>query len=97
MAVYKLTNKAEQDMLFIGRYTLKHWGVKQRNFYLKQLDACFSYIAENPKAGEACDFIAKGYRKFPQGRHIIFYKQTPVGRVEIIRILHQSMDIELKF
>jgi len=73
MAVYKLTNKAEQDMLFIGRYTLKHWGVKQRNFYLKQLDACFSYIAENPKAGEACDFIAKDYRKFPQGRHIIFF------------------------
>jgi len=97
MAAYRLTNKAEHDLLSIGRFTLKHWGVTQRNFYIKQLDACFSHIAENPMIGIACDFIKAGYRKLPQGSHVIFYKQSPTGIVEIIRVLHQSMDVESKF
>ncbi len=97
MAVYRLSNKAELDLILIGRYTLKRWGVRQRNFYIKQLDACFSSIAENPLTGTACYFIAAGYRKLPQGRHVIFYKQSESGIVEIIRVLHRSMDIESKF
>ncbi len=97
MATYKLTNKAQSDLLSIGRYTLKEWGVKQRNFYLKQLDSCFSRIAENPRLGMTCDFIATGYRKLPEGSHIIFYKKTSGRSVEIIRVLHKSMDVESKF
>jgi len=97
MATYRLTKKAEQDLVLIGRFTFQHWGVAQRNFYLKQFDTCFSHIAENPMVGMACDFITTGYRKLPQGSHVIFYKQTRTGMVEIIRILHQSMDVESKF
>jgi len=97
MAAYRLSNKAEQDLLSIGRYTLKHWGVRQRNFYIQQLDACFSHLAENPMVGTTCDFIAGGYRKLPQGRHVIFYKQSQTGIVEIMRILHKSMDIDARF
>jgi toxin ParE1/3/4 len=97
MAAYRLTNKAEHDLVLIGRFTLQRWGVAQRNFYLKQLDTCFSHIAENPMVGMACDFIATGYRKLPQGSHVIFYKQTQTGIVEVMRILHKSMDVESKF
>jgi len=97
MPAYRLTNKAEHDLVSIGRFTLKHWGVKQRNFYLKQLDTCFSQIAENPMLGMDCGFIAKSYRKLPQGSYVIFYKQNRTGTVEIIRILHKSMDVESKF
>lgn len=94
MAAYRLTHKAQHDLVSIGRFTLKQWGVIQRNFYLKQLDTCFLQISENPTLGMACDFIATGYRKLPQGSHVIFYKQGSAGIVEIIRILHKSMDIE---
>jgi len=96
MPAYRLTNKAQRDLASIGRFTAKEWGIAQRNFYIKQLDHCFSQIAKNPELGMACDFIVLGYRKLPQGRHVIFYKQNPEGMVEIIRILHQSMDIESK-
>jgi len=96
MAAYRLTNKAEHDLLAIGRFTSKRWGVSQRNFYLKQFDSCFAHIAENPLIGTACDFIMTDYRKFPHGSHMIFYKQTKSGAVEIIRILHKSMDVESK-
>ncbi|PIQ33283.1 MAG: plasmid stabilization protein ParE [Zetaproteobacteria bacterium CG02_land_8_20_14_3_00_50_9] len=97
MSAYKVTLKAQDDLISIGRHTQKEWGVAQRNFYLKQLDNCFSQIADNPALGMGCDLVATGYRKFPQASHIIFYKQNAKGTVEIIRVLHKSMDIESMF
>ncbi|MDQ6966992.1 MAG: type II toxin-antitoxin system RelE/ParE family toxin, partial [Mariprofundaceae bacterium] len=97
MPAYRVANKAHDDLISIGRFTVKQWGMAQRNFYLQQLDDCFSRIAGNPELGMACDFIADRYRKFPHGSHIIFYKQGADGVIEIIRVLHKSMDIESKF
>ncbi len=96
MALYKVTKKAQADLMEIGIYTINEWGATQRNAYLKQLDDCFTQLAENPLLGVQVDFIAKGYRKFPQGSHLIFYKQDMDGVVEIIRILHKTMDLESK-
>ncbi len=97
MPAYRLTNKAQSDLASIGRFTAKEWGLAQRDFYLKQLDQYFLQIAENPDLGMACDFIVSGYRKLPQGRHVIFYRQSSKSVIEIIRVLHKSMDIESKF
>ncbi|MFV2059001.1 MAG: type II toxin-antitoxin system RelE/ParE family toxin, partial [Thiohalomonadales bacterium] len=94
MCSYKVSRKAQIDLLAIGRFTSRKWGHKQRNIYLKQLDDCFTQLAENPKLGVTCDDIKKDYRKFPQGNHLIFYKQNEKSVVEIIRILHKSMDEE---
>ncbi len=97
MSSYKLSRKAVEDLIAIGRYTMKTWGKSQRNIYLKKIDDCFIQLSENPTLGFKCDHIAKGYRKFPQGSHVIFYKLSTKGVVEIIRILHKSMDIDSKF
>lgn len=96
MPSFKVTRKAQVDLIAIGRYTEKEWGVSQRNHYLKQLDDCFFQLAANPELGSACDFILEGYRKFPQGNHLIFYKPVSDSIVEIIRVLHKSMDVESK-
>jgi len=96
MPAYRVSNRAQSDLLLIGRFTAREWGLAQRNFYLKQIDDCFSELAENPNLGMACDYISRGYRKIPQGRHVIFYKQGSGGIIEIIRVLHQSMDVESK-
>ena len=97
MLSYKVTRKAQIDLLAIGRYTSRKWGKTQRNIYLKQFDDCFTQLAENPKLGVTCDYIKKDYRKFPQGSHIIFYRQNSNNVVEIIRILHNSMDENFNF
>ena len=80
----------------IGRFTEKKWGVEQRNIYLKQLDDCFSQLSDNPMQGTPCDYISKNYRKFPQGSHLVFYKYKQKNVIEIIRILHKSMDVKSK-
>lgn len=97
MPSFKLSNKAVQDLLGIGRYTRKKWGVKQRNAYLKQFDNSFTQLSENPNLGIRCDHIAKGYRKFPQQSHVIFYRLSSGGFIEIIRVLHKSVDVDSKF
>lgn len=97
MASFRVSRKAQIDLLTIGRYTAIRWGVVQRNIYLKQLDDCFTQLSDNPSFGIACDYIKKDYRKFPQGSHIVFYKLATRNVVEIIRILYKSMDEESNF
>ena len=94
MTLFLLTNQAEVDLRTIARHTERHWGKRQRNQYLKQMDGIFKLLANRPALGAACDDVAPGYRKFPQGRHVIFYR--PDGErsaILIVRILHASMDI----
>ncbi len=97
MVKIEISRKAFEDLKDIGRYTQNKWGIAQRNKYLKQIHDCLSQLAKNPTIGVNCDYIVDGYRKFPQGSHIIFYKLIPDNFVKIIRILHKSMDVETKF
>jgi toxin ParE1/3/4 len=80
----------------IAIFTEERWGVVQRNLYIKQFDEVFHKLAASPALGKRCDDIISGYRKLPQGSHIIFYKDASSGVIEIVRILHKSMDVELQ-
>lgn len=80
-------------MKTIATYTQKRWGKQQRTLYVKQFDDVFHMLAENPETGVTCDFIKQGYRKFPNGSHVIFYRRTEIDSIQIIRILHKRMDV----
>ena len=96
MVNFQLTELAKQDLRLIGRYTQITWGREQRNTYLAKIDAAFQLLAMEPQLGKSCDDLLAGYRKYPVGKHLIFYRQS-ADRLEIIRILHQRMDIEAHF
>jgi len=87
---FRLTQRAQDDLLQIGRYTQQHWGVSQRNQYLLSFDTCFRRIAENPSCGRASDDIRSGYRQLPLGSHVIFYHQVSDGWIDVVRILHKN-------
>lgn len=93
MPSFTLTKKAKADMLSIGRYTMQKWGKVQRNKYLKQLDTAFFELAKTPEIGRKCNDIRNGYYRYGIGKHLIFYHRTN-NDIEIVRILHGSMDIE---
>lgn len=97
MKTFSLSNKAKADLQHIAFFTEKNWGKEQRNLYIRQLDEAFHFLAETPLSGKTCDYIAPGYRKFPQGSHIIFYKAGIDTTIYIVRILHKQMDVELHF
>lgn len=94
MKAFALTHKAKEDLFSIALFTEKIWGRQQRNLYIKQLDEAFHMLADTPLTGKACDDIKTGYKKFPQGSHIIFYKTGEKTSIEIIRVLHKHMDVD---
>ncbi len=97
MRTFELAKAAKEDLRKIANFTEKHWGRDQRFLYIKQFDYVFHLLAETPSVGKQCDYIKEGYRKFPQGSHIIFYRQNTKNKIIIIRIFHKKMDVESKF
>ena len=95
MKPFALTQKAKADLREIAKFTMKRWGREQRNPYLKQFDDTFYLLAERPETGKSCNEIREGYLKFPQGSHVIFFRQSSKKQIEIIRILHKNMDVEI--
>ena len=93
MKPFQLTVKAKEDLRDIAVFTTRRWGKEQRNIYLKQFDESFWLLAESPDIGKPCDEIRIGYRKFPQGSHVIFYQQVGNQQILVVRILHKSMDV----
>ena len=94
---FELTNAAKADLKGIALFTQKEWGREQRNVYVKQFDDAFQLLADAALVGKACDQLKTGYRKFPIGGHIIFYKNGANSSIEVVRILHKRMDVELNF
>jgi len=93
MAHFKIKVTAKADLKEIAKFTGQTWGREQRNKYLTEFDQAFQQLAENNELGKACDHIHTGYRAFPVGSHIIFYKIGDGQLVEIIRVLHKRMDV----
>ncbi len=97
MKTFELTRGAKEDLRKIARFTEKRWGRDQRFLYIKQFDDVFHLLAKTPSVGKKCDYIKKGYRKFPQSSHIVFYCESTKSKIVVIRILHKNMDVESKF
>ncbi len=97
MSDFRISRAAVLDMKNIALYTKKHWGREQQHSYLRLLDQSFHRLAKQPFLGKPCDSIRKGYRQYPQGKHVIFYRIAADGCVEIIRILHHAMSLSLHF
>mgnify|MGYP003115697724 CR=1 FL=1 len=94
MHSYLLTASARKDVVDIGRFTTEKWGKRQRDEYLRLLDDAFKLLAHQPDIVRDPDDIKPGYKKFSQGSHLIFYRAGTESRIVIIRILHNSMDVE---
>lgn len=94
MAKYNLTNKAVQDLTDIWNYTFDTWPEEQADIYYNMLILSFEKIASNPTLfGKRYDEIFIGLRGFKTGKHILFFRILNNGAIEIIRILHERMDL----
>ncbi|HBD11441.1 MAG TPA: plasmid stabilization protein ParE, partial [Porticoccaceae bacterium] len=51
-------------------------------------------LPRQPDIGRDAEDIKPGYRKFSQGSHIIFYRAGTESKIVVIRILHNSMDVD---
>lgn len=89
---YTLRLRAQSDLESIWQYSFETWGVRQADHYLRSLVARFEWLAENPLLGKPRDDIKSGYRSFPEGQHVVFYKINQ-QQIDIIGVVHQNQDI----
>ena len=92
---YKISKEAEKDLEKIWLYTFETWSLEQADYYYDLLMDEIEYLAENPKNGIDFSQIRKGYFRSRVKSHFIFYRVSDKSdEIEIIRILHQQMDID---
>ena len=92
---YKISKEAAKDLENIWVYTFEKSSLTQADRYFGLLMDEIEYIAVNPDAGKDYSHIIEGYFRARVKSHFIFYKlNTANDFVEIIRILHQQMDID---
>lgn len=92
---YKISKLAIQDLENIWLYTFENWSLEQADRYFNLIIDEIEYLAQNPDSGNDFSFIRKGYFRSKIKSHYIFYRIDKKNKfLEIIRILHQSMDIE---
>lgn len=93
--IYKISKEAAKDLENIWLYTCEHWSVKQADRYFNLIMDEIEYLTKYPTSGIDYGFVRKGYYRTKVKSHFIFYKiNTKQNEIEIIRILHQQMDID---
>lgn len=91
---YRISKEASNDLEKIWLYTFENWSLKQADHYFDLLMNEIEYLSENPESGKDYNKIRKGYFRSRVKSHFIFYKiNLKEEEIEIIRILHQQMDI----
>ncbi len=93
MTQFILSPAAKNDLDGIWNYTVKEWGEAQAERYMRDIKgACYGLASGNQNSLSA-ENIKAGYRKSLVGSHLLFFKILDDGTINIIRILHQQMDI----
>ncbi len=90
---FVITKKAVSDLEEIWLYTGEKWSLQQADRYYNLIFDEINYICKNNTAGKSMEHVRKGYRASKVKSHLIFYRVLN-GTIEIIRILHERMDIE---
>ena len=92
---YRISKEALNDLEKLWLYTFETWSLEQADRYFNLLMDEIEYLTINPKSGKDYNHIRKGYFRSRVKSHFIFYKiNLKDNELEIIRILHQQIDIE---
>lgn len=95
---YKISIEASYDLEKIWLYTFENWSVEQADRYLNLIFDEIEYMCLKPNSGKDFSHVREGYLRSKVKSHLIFYKiNTKKNELQIIRILHQMMDIENHF
>ncbi|WP_194850068.1 type II toxin-antitoxin system RelE/ParE family toxin [Nonlabens antarcticus] len=87
---------AIDDLNNIWAYTFAEWSESQADQYYDLLERECHLLSLNESTGRVYKEIAFDIHGVSIGRHIIFYKIIN-STVEILRVLHQQMDIKKHF
>lgn len=94
MPGFILSIEAESDLKEIYKYSFKRYGEQQADRYIGAFEETFRLLADNPLlCRERREFVPP-VRIHHHGRHIVVYIENDEKFILIVRVLHDSMDVE---
>ena len=94
MPEYIISEKALEDINNIWIYTAENWSVEQADRYYNLIIDEIEYIVDNLDMARDCGKIRESYRYSKVKSHLIFFKKNKTNEIEVVRVLHERMDIE---
>ena len=94
MAELIMRQEAINDLTDMWEYTVETWSENQANKYYDTIKLACRDISQNPALGKEYLEISRNLLGYRINRHIIFYHLVSTDEVEVIRILHERMDLK---
>jgi len=94
MAKVIFRQEAIDDLNNIWEYTFEKWSENQSDKYYAMLKLACGEIGKNPEIGKEYNEIGNNLLGFHTGRHVIFYQLVYEDEIEVVRILHERMDLK---
>jgi toxin ParE1/3/4 len=91
---YRISQQAIEDLDKIWMYTFNKWTKEQADRYFDSIITEIEFLADNFMTGKSAEQTRKNYRVTKVKSHLIFFRKAENDIVEIVRILHQRMDIK---
>ncbi|MCW6506660.1 type II toxin-antitoxin system RelE/ParE family toxin [Lichenifustis flavocetrariae] len=91
MRGYRLSPLARTDLEHIWVHTFKNWSAEQADRYHQSIIAAIEGLLRGESVGRPVD-IRAGYFKYAVGAHFVFFTLSDTS-LDVIRILHQQMDV----
>lgn len=97
----RIARAAQQDLSTILAWTQQHFGTRQARTYARTLALALRALTDGPEVAgvKARDDILPGVfvlhvaRQGRKGRHLIIFRLGRKHGIEVLRILHDSMDL----
>ncbi|PSJ65792.1 type II toxin-antitoxin system RelE/ParE family toxin [Kumtagia ephedrae] len=74
MSRYRLSERADIDLLNIFIYGVENFGERQAKRYKGGLEGCFELLATQPRMGRLAGQFGTATRRHAHGSHVIFYE-----------------------
>lgn len=94
MSEYIISEKALEDINNIWIYTAENWSVEQADRYYNLIIDEIEYIVRNFDMALDIGKFRKSYKYSKVKSHLIFFKKDKANEIEVVRVLHERMDIE---
>lgn len=94
MPGYVISKKAVADINNIWIYTAENWSIEQADRYYNLIFDEIEYVAEHFNAARDFGRIRSGYRYSKVKSHLVFFRKAKTGEIEVVRVLHERMDIK---
>jgi toxin ParE1/3/4 len=97
----RLAERAEEDLLGITVWTLENFGSQQAEIYAETLSLAIEALLDGPEilGCTAREDIGPSVRTLHvarqgrKGRHFVVFRTAPEQTIEVLRLLHDSMDL----